>query len=91
MGTVQIVVETLQKAYSAVKVLPSLWRIATVYPVIAEPPLVDGADQMIVTLVFELTDVIGAAGTLGLAAALTFTSEESVPKPTKVRAVILKV
>ena len=46
---------------------------------------------MIVTLVFELTDVIGAAGTLGLAAALTFTSEESVPKPTKVRAVTLKV
>jgi hypothetical protein len=33
--------------------------------VIAEPPLY-GATHVIVTLVFELTEVVGAAGTLGI-------------------------
>jgi hypothetical protein len=47
-----------------------------VYAVIAEPPL-EGATQLIVTLMFELTVVVGAAGTLGLAAALTLNSDES--------------
>ena len=60
------------------------------YAVIAEPP-VEGATQLIVTLMFVLTDVDGAAGTLGLAAALTLNSDESSPRPTKVRAVTLKV
>ena len=57
---------------------------------IAEPPL-DGADQVIVTEMFVFTDVVGAARTLGLAAALTLSSVESVPKPIRVRAVTLKV
>jgi hypothetical protein len=58
--------------------------------VIAEPPL-DGADHVIVTETFVFTDVVGAAGTLGLAAALTLNSDESAPKPIRVRAVILNV
>jgi hypothetical protein len=58
--------------------------------VIAEPPF-DGADQVIVTLTFVFTAVDGAAGTLGLAAALTLSSDESAPKPTIVRAVTLNV
>jgi len=90
MGTVQEVVETLQFADSVVYVVPSLWRIATVYVVIAEPPL-EGATQLIVTLTFVFTAVVGAAGTLGMAAALMATSDESVPKPTRFRAVTLKV
>jgi hypothetical protein len=90
MGTVQEVVETLQFADSVVYVVPSLWRIATVYAVIAEPPL-EGATQLIVTLTFVFTAVVGAAGTLGMAAALMATSDESVPKPTRLRAVTLNV
>ena len=90
MGTVQVVVETLQKAYSVVNVLPSLWRIATVYAVIADPPLY-GADQVIVTLTFVFTNVDGAAGEVGFAAALTLNSDESSPEPTRVRAVTLNV
>jgi hypothetical protein len=61
-----------------------------VYAVIAEPPL-EGATQLMVTLTFVFTDVVGAAGTLGMAAALMATSDESVPKPTRLRAVTLKV
>ena len=90
MGTVQEVVDTLQFADSVVYVVPSLWRIATVYAVIAEPPL-EGATQLIVTLTFVFTAVVGAAGTLGFAAALTLNSDESSPRPTRVRAVTLKV
>jgi len=71
-------------------VVLSLWRILTVYDVIAEPPF-DGAVQLIVTLTFVFTAVVGAAGTLGIAAALIDTSDESVPKPTRFRAVTLKV
>jgi hypothetical protein len=61
-----------------------------VYAVIAEPPL-EGATQLIVTLTFVFTAVVGAAGTLGIAAALMATSDESVPKPTRLRAVTLNV
>ena len=64
--------------------------MATVYAVIVEPPL-NGASQLMVTLTFELTVVVGAAGTLGMAAALMATSVESAPRPTRVRAVTLKV
>ena len=90
MGTVQEVVDTLQFADSVVNVVPSLWRIATMYAVIAEPPL-EGATQLIVTLMFVLTEVVGADGTLGLDAALTLNSDESSPRPTRVRAVTLNV
>jgi hypothetical protein len=38
-----------------------------------------------------LTAVLGAAGTLRMAAALIATSEESVPKPTRLRTVTCKV
>jgi hypothetical protein len=37
--------------------------------VIAEPPSL-GATHVIVTLVFEITDVVGAAGPLGIAVGL---------------------
>ena len=86
----QDVVETLQFADSVMNVTPSPLRIATVYPVIAEPPL-NGASQVIVTLTFVFTVVVGTAGTLGIAAALTFNSDESAPKPTVLRAVTLTV
>jgi len=42
-----------------------------------------------VTLMFELTEVVGAAGTLGTAEALIATSVESAPRPTRLRAVTL--
>ena len=58
--------------------------------VIAEPPL-EGATQLMVTLTFVFAAVVGAAGMLGMAAALMATSDESVPKPTRLRAVTLKV
>ena len=48
---------------NAVNVVPSLCRIFTVYPVIAEPPFA-GATQFIITFEPEIT-VVGAAGTLG--------------------------
>ncbi len=57
---------------------------------IAEPLFV-GAVQEIVTLVFETTEVDGATGTVGFAAALTLNSDESAPRPTTLRAVILNV
>jgi hypothetical protein len=64
MGTEQLVVETLQLTDSVSKV-PTLLLIATEYPVIGEP-LSAGATQVIVTLMFELIEVVGAAGTLGV-------------------------
>ena len=70
--------------------LPSLYLILTVYDVIADPPL-EGAVQLIVTLTLVLVDVVGAAGTAGIAAALIVNSDESALKPTKLRAVTLKV
>ena len=77
MGTVQLNVETLQLADSVMKVvIPS--RIATLYPVIDDPPS-EGAIQEIVTLVFEVNEVVGAAGTLGIFAALIFNSDEPAP------------
>ena len=48
-----------------------------VYEVIAEPPL-EGATQVTTTFVFEITVVVGAAGVLGLAAARTANSDETV-------------
>jgi len=58
--------------------------------VIAEPPL-NGAAQVTITLTLEFTAVVGAAGTLGIAAALIETSDESSPRPTRLLAVTLKV
>ncbi len=49
-----------------VNVTPSLCRIATVYPVIAEPPSA-GATQLVTTLVPEIA-VAGAVGVAGTAA-----------------------
>ena len=46
-----------------------------VYDVIAEPPLV-GATQVTTTLELEITEVVGAVGVLGLAAARIANSEE---------------
>jgi len=51
---------------NAVKVFPSLYLIATVYPVITDPPSA-GATQLIKTLLPEIV-VVGAAGTLGAVA-----------------------
>ena len=58
--------------------------MATARAVIAKP-LADGATQEIVTLTFVFTDLVGAAGTPGLAAALIATSDESAsfPRTTK--------
>ena len=64
MGTVQLTAVPVQPAYVEY-VAPSLCRIATVYPVIAEPPS-EGATQVITTLVVpEIAVVIGAAGVEG--------------------------
>ena len=48
---------------NAVNVVPSLCRIYTVYPVIAEPPFA-GATQVIITLAPEI-EVVGADGVEG--------------------------
>jgi hypothetical protein len=64
MGTVQLTAVPVQLAY-AVNVVPSIFRIATVYPVITEPPSESGATQLMMTLVPETT-VVGAAGLLGI-------------------------
>lgn len=71
-------------------VVPSLWRILTAYELIADPPL-NGAVQLMVTLTFEFTEVVGAVGTKGTDAALIETSDESAPRPTRLRALTLKV
>ena len=84
----QLVDKTLQFFYSGVST-PLLFFIATVYPVITEPPFL-GAFQVISTPVLEFT-VVGASGTSGFAAALTFTLVESAPYPIELRAVTLKV
>jgi hypothetical protein len=60
MGTVQLTAVPVQLAYT---VNVDSLLIATVYPVITEPPST-GATQVIVTLVPE-TAVVGAAGTMG--------------------------
>lgn len=57
---------------------------------IGEPPLL-GASQEIITLVFENTEVVGAIGVVGFAAALIITSDELILLPTKLRAEILNV
>ena len=84
--SVQLVVWTLNYA----KKVPSIFLIATVYPVIAEPPFA-GATQEIVTSMFVFNEIVGAAGTLGTEAALTSSPGESAPKPIKLRAVTLNV
>ncbi len=74
MGTVQLTVRPVQPVY--VVNVPSLCRIATVYPVITEPPSA-GATQFINTLMPEF-EVIGAAGAEGAVAGITapFPAEE---------------
>ena len=63
MGTIQLTAVPVQPAY-VVYVTPSLRRISTVYPVIAEPPS-EGATQVIVTSVVPKIAVTGAAGVFG--------------------------
>jgi hypothetical protein len=81
IGTVQLaaatiaVFEPLQFVKSVLNVDPTLWRIVTVYDVMGEPPL-KGAVHWIITPVFEIVTVEGAAGREGLAAALTSISDE---------------
>ena len=81
IGIVQLVadiipaLEPLQLANSAEYVNPSLCLIVIEYAVKGDPPL-KGANQVTTTLVFETTEVVGAVGVLGLAAALTYISEE---------------
>ena len=53
---------------------------------IAEP-LSLGADPQLITTLLPLIVVVGVLGADGLAAALTLNSDESVPKPTRFRAV----
>jgi hypothetical protein len=63
MGTVQLTAIPVQPAYVEY-VTPSIYRISTVYSVIAEPPS-EGATQVIVTSVPEIA-VTGAAGAAGV-------------------------
>ena len=51
----------------------------------------NGAAQLMVTLTLVLVCVVGAAGTLGTAAALMVTSDESGPRPMRFLAATLKV
>jgi hypothetical protein len=67
MVIVQDVAVPIQLVY-AVYVVPSLCRISTVYPVIAEPPSA-GAVQAIETLL-PATVVVGAAGVEGTVAGI---------------------
>jgi hypothetical protein len=73
MGTLQLTAVSVQPKYAEYVKL-SLYRIATVYPVIAEPPS-DGATQVIVTSVPWIV-VIGAAGVFGLGITAPFPAEE---------------
>ena len=66
---------------SVVNELPSVRRADIVFAVILEPTL-EGSTQLMVTLKFVLTAVVGAAGTPGMAAALIDTSDEFSLKPT---------
>lgn len=78
--------ETFQFAESVVnEVKSSIRRIATVYVVISEPPL-EGTTQLMVTMPFVLTAVVGDDGKLGIAAALLDKSDESAPKPKRLLA-----
>ena len=61
MGTVQLTAVPVQLVCAVY--VPSLCRISTAYPVIAEPPSA-GATQLISTLVSE-TLVVGASGVFG--------------------------
>jgi hypothetical protein len=61
MGTEQLTAVPVQPV--AVYVTPSLYRIDTVFPVIAEPPFA-GATQFIITLLPEIA-VVGAEGAEG--------------------------
>ena len=54
---------------NAVNVTPSLYRIATVYPVIADPPSA-GVSQVINALLPKIV-AVGAAGELGSVAGIT--------------------
>ncbi len=62
MGTIQVTTVPVQPV-CVVNVVPSLCRINTLYPVIAEPPFA-GATQFITTLLPEF-ELVGAAGVLG--------------------------
>ena len=64
MGTVQLNAMPVQPAYVEY-VTPSIYRISTVYSVIAEPPS-EGATQVIVTSVPEIA-VTGAIGVFAAA------------------------
>jgi hypothetical protein len=65
MGIVQMSAVPAQPE-KVVYVTPSLCRITTEYPVIAEPPST-GANQLVTTLVPEIA-VVGAVGVAGTAA-----------------------
>jgi hypothetical protein len=70
MGIEQLVFGPEQLA-NPVNVEPSLYRIATLYPVISDPP---SAAHVTKTLVPEI-EVAGAAGALGAANTAPFPSE----------------
>ncbi len=57
----------------SVSKVPTLLLIETEYTVIGEP-LSAGATQVIMTLVFELIEVVGATGTLGNSVTVTVIS-----------------
>jgi hypothetical protein len=78
MGTVQLTEVPVQPVY--VVNVPSLCRIATVYPVITEPPSA-GATKFINTLMPE-TVVVGAAGVEGAVAIIApFPAKEYAELP----------
>ncbi len=63
--------------------MPSLCRISTLYPVIAEPPFA-AATQFIIKLLPEITE-IGAAGVLGVVKGIIAplpSKEKEFEKPT---------
>jgi hypothetical protein len=62
MGTAQLTAVPVQPVYVEY-VTPSLYRISTLYPAIADPPS-EGATQVMITLVPEI-EVVGAAGVFG--------------------------
>ena len=64
------------------KVTPSAYLIYMEYDVITEP-LLTGANQVIVTPVFETTEVVGAFGWFGTAAAITDSTAEFTENPLK--------
>ena len=76
-------VDPSQFVSSVLKDTLLLYLINIVYDNIGLPPS-KGAIQVIVTPVFETTDVSGVYGVFGTAAALTITWLETTLKPTKV-------